>query len=621
MKNHTKRAVIGLICLLSAAMAVLFFIGNPVVFRNNRKLAKSVKSVNSDTVFLNDIVPFVWDTLYTFGPYQSKKEIEEIIGFSSVDIRENDINEGMVHLLFVNGDRVAASVLGYSSKLGYAIDFTSKITYDENARFHVAKIDGIQTLTYQREYLPQPVYPLEASELEKAVGDAGLAWTIAKEEQWEGNRTVFTMQDEGGQIKAFILSTEDDKKRRLHMSFMPSANDKYGVGSSIGKGEWKQVMGLASLLAGGCEHQDQLYEEFTETYEQDAVKNQVQDEPGKARAYHTTICWSREIGENQCRIDLGQQKDDGGQTDLVAITMEAVEESRSSQSAKESLPFANFANVSFTFESGAGGWQTQLRIDSHGEFSGVYYDSDMGDAGDGYSNGTRYQCDFSGTFLEPVQVNAYTYSMQIQDIRYEKEPGTEEIVNEMRFCYTEAYGLAGTEEILIYLPGAPLAELPEAYRSWVGFYDLSQTEETKLPFWGLYNAARECGFRGYDIIKRTKELVSCQENLAASLEKTLENEPLSQTDYNKKSYELYSTWDYALNSIWDALKQILEEEEMASLTIEEREWINRKDQAVQEEAAEFEGGSMQPMVRNLKAAELTKARVYELLELLEKEQQ
>ncbi len=34
--------------------------------------------------------------------------------------------------------------------------------------------------------------------------------------------------------------------------------------------------------------------------------------------------------------------------------------------------------------------------------------------------------------------------------------------------------------------------------------------------------------------------------------------------------------------------------------------------------AEFEGGSMEPMLRNLKGAELTKARAYELMEIIEK---
>ena len=44
----------------------------------------------------------------------------------------------------------------------------------------------------------------------------------------------------------------------------------------------------------------------------------------------------------------------------------------------------------------------------------------------------------------------------------------------------------------------------------------------------------------------------------------------------------------------------------------------KKEQEVIKAGAEFEGGSMEPMLRNLKGAELTKARAYELMEIIEK---
>ena len=55
---------------------------------------------------------------------------------------------------------------------------------------------------------------------------------------------------------------------------------------------------------------------------------------------------------------------------------------------------------------------------------------------------------------------------------------------------------------------------------------------------------------------------------------------------------------------------------MDALTVEEREWIALKEQAVADAGAAYEGGSMQTMIMNQKAAEMTKERVYELLELL-----
>lgn len=57
-------------------------------------------------------------------------------------------------------------------------------------------------------------------------------------------------------------------------------------------------------------------------------------------------------------------------------------------------------------------------------------------------------------------------------------------------------------------------------------------------------------------------------------------------------------------------------EEMAVLTEEELRWIADKEAAVQEAGAEFEGGSMQPLIINQKAAALTSDRVYELADKL-----
>ncbi len=106
--------------------------------------------VKIDTRQLNDIVPFEWDIVYTFAPYSSKEEIEQIIGFESDDIEENNISEGMMHLIFVKDDKVVANVLGYSSNLGYNIDFTDKVAYAENANFNVENNEGIISLIYAK---------------------------------------------------------------------------------------------------------------------------------------------------------------------------------------------------------------------------------------------------------------------------------------------------------------------------------------------------------------------------------------------------------------------------------------------------------------------------------------
>ena len=55
---------------------------------------------------------------------------------------------------------------------------------------------------------------------------------------------------------------------------------------------------------------------------------------------------------------------------------------------------------------------------------------------------------------------------------------------------------------------------------------------------------------------------------------------------------------------------------MKGLTAEQLEWIALKEEEMAKAGAEYEGGSMQAMVVNQTAAEMTRVRVYELMEKL-----
>ena len=287
-----------------------------------------------------------------------------------------------------------------------------------------------------------------------------------------------------------------------------------------------------------------------------------------------------------------------------------------SETASSDFSFEDLKNLEFLFASGAGGWGTVLTIHPDGSFQGEHFDGDLGDTGDGYPNGTAYQCIFSGQFTQPEKVNDYTYSMQISELTYAREAGSEEIKDGVRYIYSSAYGLANAENILIYLPGAPLAELSEDFRSWVGYHDLSRTTDTELPFYALNvnDKAEQYGFSSYDVIENLKQYISYMEEKDAAIQNSLINDPLNQLELNEKSKELYDLWDSALNEVWGVLKQTKDEKTMRLLTEEEREWIAKKEQTVAEAGEAYAGGTMQGLIINEKAAEMTKARVYELME-------
>ena len=285
--------------------------------------------------------------------------------------------------------------------------------------------------------------------------------------------------------------------------------------------------------------------------------------------------------------------------------------------------FAEFKNLNFSFLSGAGGWSTEMTIAEDGTFRGTYYDSDMGTALESYPNGTCYFSSFRGKFSPPVQKEEYVYSTTIESISYDNLPGTEEIKDGIRYIYSEAYGLDNPKEILIYLPGILIEDLPEGYLSWVGSnwrmdYEFT-LNNTTLPFYGLYNVNSEQGFSSYDIIDDLKQSLSYREEAVASLEDTIMHDPnLTQADLNEKSQQMYEIWDLTLNEIWEILKRNLSSNDMEVLTKEQLEWIAMKEESMKDAGAEFEGGSMYAMAVSMRGAEITKERVYELLEIVER---
>lgn len=106
------------------------------------------------------------------------------------------------------------------------------------------------------------------------------------------------------------------------------------------------------------------------------------------------------------------------------------------------------------------------------------------------------------------------------------------------------------------------------------------------------------------------------EEQSDSIKYSLENDPLTQTEMNEKSQELYELWDGALNYLWGELKNTLSEEEFEELRDVQRTWISEKEKSVEEAGKEFEGGSLYPTIVNGEAADITEKRVYELYELL-----
>ena len=156
--------------------------------------------------------------------------------------------------------------------------------------------------------------------------------------------------------------------------------------------------------------------------------------------------------------------------------------------------------LEFVFSSGAGAWRTAIVLNQDGSFNGAYLDSDMGDRGNDYPNGTNYICDFSGQFDYISQIDSHTYSMTLSEITAQKENGEEWIEDGILNKYSEPYGMEDGTEYLLYTPDTKIAEVPEEFLKWYpgwNFVDEDGNHSDTLSCYGIYNIKMGYGFFVY----------------------------------------------------------------------------------------------------------------------------
>ena len=151
--------------------------------------------------------------------------------------------------------------------------------------------------------------------------------------------------------------------------------------------------------------------------------------------------------------------------------------------------------IDLEFSSGVGAWGTGLTLAADGSFSGEYHDSDMGDSGDDYPDGTVYLCNFSGKFTDIKQLDDHSYSLTLDELTSDYEQDKEWVEDGVRYVSSEPYGVEEGKDFILYLPDTPTDGLDEEFLSWwPGQY---QEEKTgTLDFYGLYNVDKGYGFFG-----------------------------------------------------------------------------------------------------------------------------
>ena len=161
------------------------------------------------------------------------------------------------------------------------------------------------------------------------------------------------------------------------------------------------------------------------------------------------------------------------------------------------LTLDQLANMTWSFSSGVGGWSTDIRTAAGGSFSGEYHDSEMGETGDGFPNGSIYHCNFTGKLSLQEQVDAFTWKVRIDSLTLDEAPGNVSIEDDgIRYVSCEVYGLSEGDEMLLYLPGAPVDGFTEDMQMWAHLFE-EEVKPSVLEDWFLYSENNESGFVGY----------------------------------------------------------------------------------------------------------------------------
>lgn len=130
---------------------------------------------------------------------------------------------------------------------------------------------------------------------------------------------------------------------------------------------------------------------------------------------------------------------------LLQQTMEPSASGSLSTGYSSALPFEGTLEMMFC--SGAGGWQTMLSLNADGSFVGTYSDSNMGDQGAEYPNGTEYICRFHGSFKDIVQLSDASWSLTLEELVLDTghEIGEEWIAADTLHIASTPYGFADAD--------------------------------------------------------------------------------------------------------------------------------------------------------------------------------
>ena len=302
-------------------------------------------------------------------------------------------------------------------------------------------------------------------------------------------------------------------------------------------------------------------------------------------------------------------KDVGDTTDTNKAENDTTETTKANDST---ITFEDLAKYAYSFSSGAGGWSDDFDIEKDGSFHGSYHDSDMGDTGDDYPDGTIYYCEYEGHFENIQKVDEFTYKMHMKDITILNDD-KESIEDGVRYIPLTPYALSNADVVEIYMPGKPVSEINEEVRTWL--FIPYQDQQDTLENMALVNVNENQGITSSTRMTPKEDAESTYNTYKESYDyyAGLLSEAATTVDMVDATSNQIRVSDECLNYIWRLIKYNTDEATFNKALEEQRQWLKDRDASAERATAEHLGGSQAAVDYNDIYATMTMERCKELL--------
>ena len=149
---------------------------------------------------------------------------------------------------------------------------------------------------------------------------------------------------------------------------------------------------------------------------------------------------------------------------------------------------------SYVYASGAGGWSEFLTLNSDGSFVGDFYDDCY------FYDGLFYEavCEYNGKFTTPRKIDDYSYSTSVEYLNVHQRVGmTYKKAGSQYDCVcVSPLGMRKNSEIIIYLPGTKVSQMPEMARVILQVYLENNPYYIPYDTYVLYNVDLNSAFVG-----------------------------------------------------------------------------------------------------------------------------